>query len=273
MRTSLRSLIVGSVALGAIACTDATQPSGAPRATLTLTRSAASALSAALLNGTNDSGPGHVGLIRLTNVDSVVVNITGVALRPRRHDHDSLFPEREDSLEQPDEPGGRMGPFGPGNPPPGRHGRGEGGTGGHGEMPDGMHSDSLPRWILLEVVSGGHVNLLDLPVEGEAGIVVAAGDVPAGDYLGVRLQISEGFIYLKTDVVTPNGDTLVAGTAIPVRFHRNGIMIKAEVTVPEGGGEFPIVFDAETTIGAAVVTPSGEVIIAPVMRHRLRHGA
>jgi hypothetical protein len=47
-------------------------------------------------------------------------------------------------------------------------------------------------------------------------------------------------------------------------------MVKAEVTVPESGGEFPIVFDAGTTIGAAVVTPRGDVIIAPVMRHR--HG-
>ncbi len=274
MRSSLRLLSVGALVVGAAACTDVTTPSGAPHATLTLTSAATGAVSAILLDPPNDSGPLHPGLIRLVNVDSLVVNITGVALRPRLGPGDSLFPSHRDSLEPPANPGGHQGPYGPGNPPPGRHGRGGNeGSGGMGG-PMGPHGDStLPRWILLDVVSGGHLDLLNLPVEGEPGIVVAAGDVPAGEYHGVRLQVSDGFIYLKTDVVTPNGDTLFAGTAIPVRFPQNGIMIRAEVTVPEGGGEFPIVFDAETTIGAAVVTPSGEVIIAPVMRHRLRHGA
>jgi len=272
MCPALRILVIGALALGAAACNDATTPSGAPHATLTLNSAAPGAVSAFLLDPPNDSGPLHPGLIRLANVDSIVVNITGVALRPRLGLGDSLFPTRHDSLDDPPAPGGMGGPFGPGNPPPGRHGRGGGGPGGP-MGPDSLFGDStLPRWILLDVVSGGHINLLDLPVEGEPGIVVAAGDVPAGEYHGVRLQIADGFIYLKTDVVTPIGDTLLAGTAIPVRFPPNGIMVRAEVTVPETGGDFPIVFDAETTIGAAVVTPQGDVIIAPVMRHRLRHG-
>jgi hypothetical protein len=63
------------------------------------------------------------------------------------------------------------------------------------------------------------------------------------------------------------GDTLPAGTAIPVRFLHAGIFIRAHVTVPEGGGDFPIIFDAATTIGNAIVTPTGEVLITPVMRH------
>lgn len=138
--------------------------------------------------------------------------------------------------------------------------------------PDSLHP--MPRWILLNVVSGGHVDLMHLPTDSGSGIVVAAGDVPAGDYRGVRLQISDGAIYLKTDVVTPLGDTLKAGTAIPLRFPGNGIMVRAQVTVPEGGGDFPIVFDAATTIGNAIVTPRGDVIITPVMRHGHRgpHG-
>jgi hypothetical protein len=129
------------------------------------------------------------------------------------------------------------------------------------------HDHDMPRWILLDVVSGGHVDLMHLPTDTADGIVVAAGDVPAGEYHGVRLVISDGAIYLKTDIVTPAGDTLQAGTAIPVRFLNAGIMIRAEVTVPEGGGDFPIVFDAETTIGNAIVTPQGDVIITPRMRH------
>lgn len=274
MCPSLRTLVVGALALGAAACTDVATTSDAPYATLTLNSAAAAgAVSALQLDAPNDSGPLHPGLVRPANVDSIVVNITGVALRPRRSDDDTLFPERPDSLEPPPPPGHEGGPFGPGNPPPGHRGRGRGGPGGP-MGPDSLRPDDrpMPRWILLTVVSGGHINLLDLPVEGEPGIVVAAGSVPAGEYHGVRLEIADGFIYLKTDIVTPGGDTLLAETAIPVRFHQHGLMVKAEVTVPEGGGEFPIVFDAETTIGTAVVLPDGTVMIAPVLRHRHRNG-
>jgi len=271
MHPSLRLLTIAGLALGAAACGDVTQANtAAPHATLSLYgMSAGSALSAIVLGSPSDGDSLHPGRIDPVNVDSIVVNITGVALRPRLHDGDTLFPEPEDSLELPEQPGGMEGPFGPGNPPPpGHHGDRHGGA-RDGSGPDSVHADgdSLPRWILLDVVSGGHVDLMHLPTDSGSGIVVAAGDVPAGDYNGVRLEISDGAIYLKTDVVTPMGDTLAAGTAIPVRFLSRGIMIRADVTVPDGGGDFPIIFDAATTIGNAILTPQGDVIITPVMRH------
>lgn len=272
MRPTLRALAFAGLAAGLAACGDATRPTdGVATATLSLYGMTASGVSAIVLDPPSDSGPLHPGLIRPANVDSIVVNITGVALRPHRVDDDSAFPARPDSLDPPEPPGRGQGPFGPGNPPPGRHGRHHRPGGPMG--PDSLRPDSgafdhdMPRWIVLDVVSGGHVDLMHLPTDSADGIVVAAGDVPAGLYRGVRLEISDGAIYLKTDVVTPSGDTLEAGTAIPVRFLHAGIMIRAQVTVPEGGGDFPIVFDAETTIGSAIVTPQGEVIITPRMRH------
>jgi hypothetical protein len=134
----------------------------------------------------------------------------------------------------------------------------------------GIHPDSqrpLADWLTLNVVSGGHVDLLHLPVAGQAGVVVASGTVPAGEYRGVGLLIDNGTIWLNAPVVTPSGDTLKAGVAIPVEFPPMGVMVPADVTVPDSGGDFAIVFDVSQSFHAAVVTPQGKVILAPVMRH------
>ncbi len=135
--------------------------------------------------------------------------------------------------------------------------------------PDGMMG---PRhdWIVLQVVGGGRIDLMRLPVEGSQGITVAAGDAPPGEYERVRLVIASGEIWLNTTIVTPQGDTLLANTAIRVFFPSGGIMVAVEFAVPEGGGDIPLVFDAAETFAHVLVTGDGRVIVTPVMRHR--HG-
>ena len=271
MTSASRSILLTAATLAAVACSDAVQaPSGDVATTLTLQRGAAvTALTElAVVNG--DSGPQHPGLIRPAMVDSLIVTVTGVALHPQMGMRDTLFPDHPDSVI-----GMPGNPFRPGEDGFGRHGPGgrHGSGGPHG--PFGLFGDSVAPplpWILLTVVSGGQIDLMNLPTEPQDGIVLATGDVPAGEYHGVRLILSEGAIWLNTPVVTPSGDALAAGTAIPVRFPPRGIMLRVDFTVPETGGNVPLVFEDETTVGNAIVLPDGTVLVTPVMRHRHRQG-
>jgi hypothetical protein len=269
MKSAARAFILAGTAFAAVACGDAVQTQlGEVPTTLTLSRAANSSLLGGLVLMDSDSGPRHPGLIRPAMIDSLIATVRGVALHPRMGVRDTTFPEDPDSVV-----GTPANPFRPGVDGFGRHG--PGGPRGHGgpHGPFGLFGDSVappPPWILLSVVSGGEIDLMNLPTEEQDGMVLATGDAPAGEYHGVRLIIGDGTIWLNTDIVTPSGDTLHAGTGIPVLFPHRGIMVKVDFTVPETGGEVPLVFDEDTTIGNALVRGDGVVFVTPVMRHR--HG-
>ena len=275
-----RYLLLAGAFLGVAACKEAASPAASARATLSLVQTSSSVLSA--VTSDDSAPPAPPGLIRATLVDSLIVTISSVAVHPRMVGPDSLFPDSMkdgDSCRalgpggpfDPNGPGGRGGPGGFGPRGPGGFGpRGPGGPGmKEGFGPPGAPDSLKPMndWYTLDVVSGGRVDLMHLPVVGQSGIVVASGSVAAGEYRGAALMIDSGTIWLKSPVVTPSGDTLKAGVGIPVQFPPMGVMVPADVTVPAAGGDFTIVFDVSQTFGAAMVTPDGKVILAPVMRH------
>ena len=265
------ALVFGAFALaaGAAACSGADATGAALSAPVTLTLQQASGVSLAITSGASfavsaaahDSGLGRPAVLDAATVDSILVTVTAVQLAPMRHDSLGMGPQ----LDR-----GRPGP-GAGGP------RGHGGPGrsdSAGVRHDSLMGDSArgPRfdWYTLDVVSGGTIDLMNLPTEDQAGLVVATGSVPPGDYDRVRLVIAEGYIWLNTAIVTPQGDTLPANTAIPVVFPSGGIMVAVELTIPDGGGDIPLVFNAAETFAHVLVTGDGRVIVTPVMRHR--HG-
>jgi hypothetical protein len=266
--TRIRALLLAGVVLAAAACSETTRVSGSTPATLSLTQTASSASLVSLV-GPDSGPPAPPGVIRRAWVDSLIVYVGGVALHPRLFGPDSLRADSGRSFAWNDSLGGLREPRGPGGfGGMGRHG-GPGGNEGPGGPGRPMPPDSLRPyhiWDELAVVSGGRVDLLHLPLEGSAGIVVATGSVTPGEYRGVRLLLDSAFIYLNTPVVSPSGDTIPAGWARITGFPPMGVMIPVTVTVPESGGDIAIVFDHEQTFAAAMVNPRNEVVLLPAMR-------
>jgi hypothetical protein len=124
------------------------------------------------------------------------------------------------------------------------------------------------NWYELDVVSGGRIDLMHLPVEGEPGIVLASGSIPAGDYWHVRLVVESAEIWLNTEVTAGDGTVLPANTAIPVVVPSGALHAPVSFTVPEGAAEVNLVFRTSETLSAIVVTENGRVIVTPGMRHR-----
>lgn len=247
-----------------------------------LLASAASGLVADLVAG---------GRLDLALVDSLFVTVTRVDVLP-----DSLIrlchppvgdstrgfrPGRPAGMGQ---PGGMMGPGGlpcgmrrPGGP--GRPGV-DSGFPPPPMRPDSLRPDSgfgrpMNHWYSLDVVGNGRVDLLRLPTDASSGITLAAGDLPAGDYGAARLIVTDATIWFNTAITTDSGFTLQPNTAYPVVLprmaERVGLISNAGFTVPDGGGTVSLVFDANATVGGAVVTDRGRVILTPVLRpHRPR---
>ena len=66
-------------------------------------------------------------------------------------------------------------------------------------------------WTQLPILGDGHLDLMHLPDSAAAGLPVATGTLPAGRYRRVRLFITDPMIYFDSLIVTPAGDTLMAG--------------------------------------------------------------
>jgi hypothetical protein len=136
----------------------------------------------------------------------------------------------------------------------------------------GEDDNSSSGWRRIDVVSGGELNLMLLPAEEVDGIVLASGEIEAGDYSGVRLFVENATIIFNTDVVVPGGPqarTLVAGEAYELRIpsaEQSGVKIpSAGFSVAEGGEtEVALVFDAAASVQNLVANPTF-LIMAPVL--------
>ena len=274
--TRTRALLLAGAVLAAAACSELTSASSGAPATISFTQTAVGASLVSLV-GPDSAPPAPPGVIRREWVDSLVVFVGGVALHPRFFGRDSLRADSGRSFAWDDSLGGLREPPAPGGfGGMGRPGGFRGGdTDGRGGFGRGMPPDSLRPyriWDEMAVISGGRVDLLHLPLEGEAGIVVAADSVTAGEYRGVRLLLDSAYIVLNTPVVAPGGDTLQAGKVWISKLPPMGLMVPVTVTVPESGGSIEIVFDTAETFAAALVNPESEVVLLPSMRHRPRGG-
>lgn len=138
-------------------------------------------------------------------------------------------------------------------------------------MPPDTGWGSRPsHWFSLDISGNGHIDLLHLPA---AGLTLASGTVPAGEYGGARLIISDATIWFNTAVVAHDSTTLQPNTGYPVKLpHRPGgpmgIMTNAGFTIPAAGGDVQLTFDPNATIGKVIVVDSGKVVMRPVLHPR-----
>jgi len=289
MKRSFRLFVglgVGASALGLAACDGGSmQPAGRVHATMSLRggSSAAAASFASFSSVMLDEGPegggdgGHfAGPVPTSSVDSLIVVVSGVRIHLRGEGED-------------DDGTGH-----PGSSEPGRHGRGDHEGGGPHDGPmgpvfggftgnivehdsidndstecdsvDTEHEDEGHGWFALTVSSGGRIDLMHLPTDSN-GIVLASGEIPPGTYTRATFDIAEGWLWLNIPFVTPQGDTLPAGQAIPVIVPSGRIRAMVQFVVPEGGGDIPLLFDPSQTLSRIIITGNGKVIVTPVLRH------
>lgn len=260
---------------------------------LSLFQASAPAVSALAQNVLYDMD--GAGRIKLSMVDSLIVHVSEVDVLP-----DSLlrrcFPVRGDSAHgfhpmDPDDSsdavrdsmarrpaechGGDMGPMGPGM----------GGGFGGGRFgfphfdPDSLRPDSgfgrqASDWFALTVVGDGRLDLVHLPADSAHALILASDSVPAGDYGAARLFLKDATIYLDTTVTLTAEDstqvTFKADTGYTVKFPRMeekfGFVTNAGFTVPSGGGNVSLMFDASTTLAGISVSDSGEIVVHPFLR-------
>ena len=268
-------LVVAGVGLfaAAAACSHDVLPTGAPgavRASFTLARGTGSATSIASIIGVmadggdsshSDSNPtwvGDHGRISLSNVDSLTVNVTKVEVKAEVPDTEDAADSAAEHSADDERCEDRSHDSMPADTACARQG-------------DDDHEEDEKTWVSLDVTGGGHIDLLKLPDSASGGITIATGTLAPGVYKHVRLFVSGAMIFLKTQIVTPAGDTLPAGVGIPVTIpsvDSTGAAIKTDerFTVPTGGGTVQLFFDRDDTIRHIVITGDGKVIVPPVIK-------
>ena len=265
------TLALAGLAAGCASDTSRTQ--GTAQATISLSQTALLP-AASLSSADSDSGP--PGMIPAAAVDSLVVAVTAVEVLP-----ESLLARRHPGEQWGGRDGGPGGPMGPG----GRH-QGPGPFGPEGRRDSLRMRDSTvlrdslgwgrlsEDWYTLDVTGSGHLDLMHLPTDSGSGLVLAVGTVPAGAYAGARLITSTVTMWFNT-TLTIGGTTFVPGTGYPVTLPSGpnaGIRTRAGFTIAEGASEVQLVFDPREAVRGAIVTPHGEIIIAPPpMDHHVRH--
>jgi hypothetical protein len=263
-RHSIR-VAAAALAVLAIGCSnDTTRIPGTAQTTVSISQAV---LPAAALFSVMDGDSGRPGIIRRSMVDSLIVAVTQVEVLP-----ESLLARRHH--------GERWG--------------GRGADGGHDGRPEGhrgprdslrMRDSTILRdslgwghlsddWYTLDVTGSGHLDLMHLPTDSGSGLVLAVGTVPAGEYAGARLIVSTATIWFDT-TLTIGGTTFVPGTGYPVTIPSGpevGIRTRAGFTIAEGSSEVQLLFDPEATIRGVVVTPNGDIILAPPkLGHHMHH--
>ena len=139
-------------------------------------------------------------------------------------------------------------------------------------LPQSSEADSTndAAWMPVAVVGNGFLNLVKLPTTTQGALVVASDSIPSGTYGDLRFfvqgmtiwfnkQIPVGQILLQPN--TPYTVTMPSGT-------QTGLKTKAQFTLPDGGGQVSIVFDATSTFANLAVTGMGGVVVAPVLTQK-----
>lgn len=202
-----------------------------------------------LLADEGDSGRGgqhhgmnETGRISRSQIDSLVVDITKVEVRAE-------LPDTENAADS----------------------AAEAKADSEKSHEDDDHENDERTWVSLDVVGNGHLNLLKLPDSASAGITIATGTLAPGVYKHVRLFATNPMIFFNAPIITSAGDTLKPGIGYPVTIpsaDSTGAAIKTNerFTVPSGGGNVSLFFDADDTIRHVVLTGDGKIVVPPVIR-------
>lgn len=127
--------------------------------------------------------------------------------------------------------------------------------------------DQEGLWETMTLSGPATVNLLDLPADSTQGLTLFEGDFAPGAYVRLRFLVSEIELTLAAPL-TLEGHTFPAGEPIDVLLQDPWVRIPgAFFTVSEDEtATVNVYFDTAATIGQLVVTPSGNLRFAPVMR-------
>ena len=129
-------------------------------------------------------------------------------------------------------------------------------------------------WYALDVIANGEIDLMALPADGD-GLVLATGEIPAGDYKHARLFVSSATIRFNATIERPTGVVFQAGEGYEVYIPSaddSGIKTQAGFTVPEGASEVVLAFDGDATLRHVVVTAEGTIVVPPVFMSHGRSG-
>ena len=123
-------------------------------------------------------------------------------------------------------------------------------------------------WVPLDV-EDVRFDLLALPTTDETGIVLVTGELPVGDYLRVRLFVTDPMVWFNTPILLGQAFTFDADVGYEVFIpsgDQTGIKTDQGFSVPEGGGDVALVFDENASLANVAATGNGSVILAPVIR-------
>ena len=123
-------------------------------------------------------------------------------------------------------------------------------------------------WVSLDV-EAVRFDLLALPTTDETGIVLVTGELPVGDYLRVRLFVTDPMVWFNTPILLGQAFTFDADVGYDVFIpsgDQTGIKTDQGFSVPEGGGDVALVFDENASLANVAATGNGSVILAPVIR-------
>jgi hypothetical protein len=121
-------------------------------------------------------------------------------------------------------------------------------------------------WIDLDV-SETQIDLIG-DLSGDASFTVAEGDLPAGDYDGVRFFFSEATISFDPPAQHPSsGEEIAEADLVIPSGAQTGIKVPGASFTVEGEGttEFSVMFDADTSVQNVNITGTGQVMMAPVL--------
>jgi hypothetical protein len=130
-------------------------------------------------------------------------------------------------------------------------------------------TDDEGEWIALELETPALLDLLAVPEEGDdPPLVIASGVLEAGDYTGLRLIVGTATVtFIEPFTV---GQSLFEGEHAVTVPSGAQTGLKAQVAFTVTGDEdvdvVGILFDQGATLGNAVATGSGTVILTPVLK-------
>lgn len=129
--------------------------------------------------------------------------------------------------------------------------------------------ESEASWMSFALPEPITVDLLALPTEEATPLIIASGELPAGDYEKLRFRISASSIFLNTrttvgnstfDPDTPYEVTVPSGATAGLKTDL-GFSVADDV-------EVNLLFSPKTTFDGVTATGNGKVILSPVLMAR-----
>ena len=197
--------------------------------------------------GGDQADQDEFGRVHLSDIDSLIVTVTKIEVRVPLPDTENAADSAAEAAKD------------------SAHARSD------DDDDDHEHENDEVGWDSLAIVGSGHVDLIKLPDSASGGLTVASGTLAPGTYRHVRMFVTGPMIFFNTPIITPTGDTLQPHVGYPVKIpsaDSTGAAMKTDerFTVPTGGGNVPLFFDADDTIRHVRVTGDGKIIIPPTIR-------